>query len=163
MEVDELAADHRHGLHFAGPDHAVHAFTDDIGRAVADAQRQRDVGVFVVKGGKRGNQQRGRERGRGIDPQMPARLVFLAAHGVVHGVQFGQQAGGLLVILHALGRCGNRARGAVHQLVAEMGLQVADQLADRGAGQVQLVGRAAERTGVDHADEGAHGQELVHV
>lgn len=161
-QVEQLAADHRHLMEFPGADHAVDAFADDIRGTVADAERQGDVRVFAVEVGQGRDQERSGERSRGIDPEMAARLALLAAHGVVHRVQFSEQAGGLLVVLDALGRCRHRARRPVHQFVAEVDLEIADQLADGGAWQAQLVRSAAERAGVDYAHEGAHGQELVH-
>lgn len=131
--------------------------------AIADAQIELDLRIAGKEVGQGGHQHQPREWGGHVHPQAPARNRRRGGQAGFSVVDVGQQPDHPGVVGRAVGGDVHLPGGAVQQPYPQPGLQVLDQLRDRGAAHVQRVGGLGEAAGFNHPGESLHCVEPVHL
>jgi len=153
--------DKRRILQHARPQHAVHAFTNQVHEPVVFAQVQGNVGIALQKVRQAGHHEKAGKRALRIDPQQPlGRRIQERAIGLL---QVGQQAHAPPVMGLAVVRKPHLARGALEQARAQPGLHALDQVGHRGARNAQVIGSLCKTAALRNAHEHLHFLESIHA
>ena len=98
-----------------------------------------------------------------IDAHFAGRLQLMVAEQRVRLLKRPQQLYAALIVEAAFAGHLHLAGGADQQAHAQPLLQPFQRVADRGARQLQALGRPAEAAQFDDAGKNAHGLNLIHV
>ncbi len=142
---------------------AIHAFLDQVHRAIAAAQLQLDAGIPIEEIRQGGDDYLAGQAGGRVDAQASRRLAAVAGQGVLGVAHVRQDAHASFVIDRAFDGDADVARGPVQQLDRQRALQRLDQGGHGRLGQLHVVRRAGEAARVHHLDKHFHGLQLVHV
>jgi hypothetical protein len=136
---------------------------DEIGGAVLEDEIGLDARMRVLELHQDAREMALADAGRPMQAQASRQRAALAAQALERGVERGERPARRLIERAALRRRPHGARIALDEPRAGMGLEIAQQLADRGLRHAEIGRRRGHRAALDDADEGAERGGEVHA
>ena len=146
----------------AEPDRAVESFRDEVGDAVGQFERDRELGMLGDEARHERGDVRATEARRRGDAQVSRRLLAARRDGALGVLEFAQDPLAVLQEGDAFRRQRQAARGALDQLDAQPGLERIEPATDHRRRQALVPGRGAQAAALRDVHERGDFLERVH-